>query len=509
MAQADGIVSNASGAAVRADLNNQLAAVFTNHSGATEPSTTYAYQWWADTTNGVMKLRNAANSAWITMFQLDGEWTSLALENGSAASPSIYFKDSGTDTGVYSPGTDQVGISTGGVQRVNFNGTTEVVFNDGGADVDFRVEGDTEPNLFVIDAGTDQVRVKNLNGGALAGARNRIINGDMRIDQRNGGASVNPTEFQFIVDRWAVARSQASKLTAQQNAGSVTPPAGFTNYLGITSSSAYSITNSDYFFAFQKIEGFNASDLGWGTAGAQTVTLSFRVYSSLTGTFGGSLQNSSQNRAYPFTFSVSSPNTWTTVAIPITGDTSGTWLTNDGIGIIVNFGFGVGSTYSTTAGAWAAGQFISATGATSVVGTNGATFYITGVQLEAGTVATPFERRSYGQELALCQRYFCKTYNIDVTPGSVTENGSVQGNAFNGAFTRIQWRYPVVMRAAPTASIYSTAGNINSFRTIDDNVDVSGGVGSIGVSGATLSHLSTSTPTGKLIGAHATASAEL
>jgi hypothetical protein len=118
MAQHDYVIANGTGAAVRSDLNNALAAIVSQNSGATAPSTTYAYQWWADTTTGLLKLRNAANNAWITLFQLDGEWSTLAVENGSAAAPSIYFKDSGTDTGIYSPGSDQVAITTGGTGRL-------------------------------------------------------------------------------------------------------------------------------------------------------------------------------------------------------------------------------------------------------------------------------------------------------------------------------------------------------------------------------------------------------
>ncbi len=444
MAQADGIVSNASGAAVRADLNNQLAAVFTNHSGPTEPSTTYAYQWWADTTNGVMKLRNAANSAWITMFQLDGEWTSLALENGTAASPSIYFKDSGTDTGVYSPGTDQVGIATAGVQRVNFNGSTEVVFNDGGNDVDFRIEGDTEENLFVIDAGTDQVRVKNLNGGPLAGARNRIINGDMRIDQRNNGASVTPTATgTYTLDRWVSYLTQSSKFSVQRNAGSVTPPAGFTNYLGFTSLSAYSVTSSDFFDIAQNIEGFNASDFAFGTASAVNTRLSFWVRSSLTGTFGGTIANAG-SRYYPFSYTVSSANTWEYKTVSIPGDTTGTWAADNSLGIQVRFSLGAGSTYLGTAGAWTGTAAVGVTGQTSVVGTNGATFYITGVQLEPGSVATPFERRSYGQELALCKRYF----QLGGGLGAVYQGGATATFSF-------QAKLEPQMRVAPSSSVFN------------------------------------------------------
>jgi hypothetical protein len=227
----------------------------------------------------------------------------------------------------------------------------------------------------------------------------------MRIDQRNAGASVNPTDGQYTLDRWFIQRSQASKLTCQQNAGSVTPPVGFKNYLGITSSSAYSITSTDYFTVQQRIEGYNVADLGWGTANAKTVTLSFQVYSSLTGTFGGSLINASGTRSYPFTYTISAANTWTSISITIAGDTSGTWTSTNGIGIDVCFGLGVGSTYSGTAGAWTT-AYNSATGATSVVGTNGATWYVTGVQLEQNTSATPFERRLYNHELANCQRYY-------------------------------------------------------------------------------------------------------
>jgi hypothetical protein len=130
--------------------------------------------------------------------------------------------------------------------------------------------------------------------------RNRIINGAMVIDQRNAGASVTPTDGQYTLDRWTFGVAQASKLTVQQNAGSVTPPVGFTNYLGVTSSSAYSVLTGDYFIARQNIEGFNTADLNWGTANASSVTLSFWVRSSLTGTFGGAIQNSAGNRAYPF-----------------------------------------------------------------------------------------------------------------------------------------------------------------------------------------------------------------
>jgi hypothetical protein len=279
--------------------------------------------------------------------------------------------------------------------------------------------------------------------------KNRIINGAMVIDQRNAGASINPTDGQFSVDRFVIFRSQASKLTAQQNAGSVTPPAGFSNYLGITSSSSYSVVAGDYFLVSQRIEGYNMADLAWGTANAKTITLSFWVRSSLTGTFGGSLQNASQNRAYPFTYTISSANTWTQVSVTIPGCTDGTWSTTNSEGIGLYFGLGVGSTYSGTAGSWVSNtSLFSATGATSVVGTNGATWYITGVQLEVGSSATSFEWRPFTTELQLCQRYY------QTVSGSTV---MTTGHCRTSTAADFQFSLRVTMRSAPSLS--STLGS--------------------------------------------------
>jgi hypothetical protein len=293
---------------------------------------------------------------------------------------------------------------------------------------------------------------------SLQGFRNRIINGDMRIDQRNAGASVTPSNENYTLDRWQAWLSQSAKYSVQQNAGSVTPPAGFTNYLGVTSLSAYSLAASDYFFISQKIEGFNFSDLAWGTINAQAVTLSFRVRSSLTGTFGGSIQNSAQNRSYPFTYTISAANTWETKTVTIPGETTGTWLTTNGLGAYIWFGLGVGSNLSGTANSWDSSAKFSVTGATSVVATNGATFYLTGVQLEVGSVATPFERRPYGTELSLCQRYFQKY------TGMLLSGYAASGAAYYNTFL-----FPVELRATPTI-IYSNFTNSNSNNAITNSV---------------------------------------
>ena len=301
--------------------------------------------------------------------------------------------------------------------------------------------------------------------GSPFGFKNRIINGAMAIDQRNAGASVTPTNVSFTLDRWVCLVSQSSKYTVQQNAGSVTPPVGFTNYLGVTSSSAYSITSSDYFGIRHNIEGLNVGDLAWGTVNAQTVTLSFWVRSSLTGTFGGAIQNSAQNRSYPFTYTINAANTWEKETITIPGDTSGTWLVTNGIGIQINFGFGVGSTYSGTAGAWAASSIIfSATGATSVVGTNGATFYITGVQVEKGTQATAFDYRDYGRELALCQRYF-------------QLNARALGVWTAANALRTISSFQTTMRTAPTVAIFTPGAYVEYWNATGYNLGGSANIG--------------------------------
>ena len=237
--------------------------------------------------------------------------------------------------------------------------------------------------------------------------KNRIINGAMVIDQRNAGASVTPTNLQYTVDRWNTLLTQSGKFSVQQNSGSVTPPQGFSNYLGAVSLSAYSVTAGDRFVIQQSIEGYNISDLGWGTAGAKTITVSFWVRSSLTGTFGGAMIGGAGPASYPFSYTINSANTWEQKTIVVPGATSDTWGSTNTNGISIRFSLGAASNQSGTANAWAySSNLSSATGAVSVVGTSGATFYITGVQLEKGSTATSFDYRPYGTELALCQRYY-------------------------------------------------------------------------------------------------------
>jgi hypothetical protein len=322
----------------------------------------------------------------------------------------------------------------------------------------------TSPTLVTPALGTPASGVMtNVTGINYDGYKNRIINGAMVIDQRNAGASVTITGLAYTLDRFRTDATQSSKFTIQQNAGSVTPPAGFSNYLGVTSLSAYSITSTDQFTITQFIEGYNIADLAFGTASAKTITVSFWVYSSLTGTFGGAITNISV-RSYPFTYSIPTANTWTKISVTIAGDTSGTWVTTNARALAVYFNLGSGSTNSGTAGSWSSGGYVSATGATSVVGTNGATFYLTGVQLEVGSTATSFDYRPYGTELQLCQRYY-------ITVGGQTANQNI---TMMQAFSTTQFNggtigFPVFMRSTPTFS-YSSLSHFYVQNTVGNGL---------------------------------------
>ena len=347
-----------------------------------------------------------------------------------------------------------------------FSGTTGKVLQDNTkvkiVSNNITMDGSTSGTLTVAASavsGTNTLTFPANTGTAILdyatpAFRNRIINGAMMIDQRNAGTSVTATgtgSFVNTLDRFSYRVTAASKFTVQQNAGSVTPPTGFINYLGVTSSSSYSVSASDFFAMCQLIEGLNVADFGWGTANAVAITLSFKVYSSLTGTFGGSISNNGFARSYPFSYTISSANTWTSISVTIPGDTSGTWLTTNGIGLFVVFGLGVGSTNSGTAGAWVGAQVFAPTGAVSVVGTNAATWYVTGVQLEKGSTATSFDYRPYGTELALCQRYYYAPLNNSGTTASIYSLG-FSGDVTSGSSYYGTVALPVTMRIAPTAT---------------------------------------------------------
>ena len=322
-----------------------------------------------------------------------------------------------------------------------------------------------------VTVGTDQsilmTGAPSIGGagyGMGMGFRNRIINGAMVIDQRNAGASVTETTTgPFVTDRFAIDGSSSSKFTGQQSS---TAPAGFTNSLVLTSSAATSVGSTDYYRMYHGIEGYNIADLGWGTANAKSVTLSFWVRSSLTGTFGGVARNNATDRIYPFSYTISAANTWEQKSITIAGDTSGTWLTTNGMGIQIIWSMGCGTSRQGTAGAWTSTTGIfTCTGETQLVATNGATFYITGVQLEKGSTATAFDYRPYTTELQLCQRYL---------PAFVLASGEqafASGQAYNTTVCIIPLTLPVSARVNPTGLVYT--GTISNLKVYAGSTGIS------------------------------------
>jgi len=330
--------------------------------------------------------------------------------NGS--SPSITFSDGSTQSTAF---TTPVSIANGGTGATTLAGA----------------------NIATTNSSTQSITSIN-----TFGFKNRIINGGMVIDQRNAGSSyTGVANNQYTLDRWVTSVSQISKMNVQQNANSITPPVGFSNYLGITVGTAVTpLASGDYFQLIQKIEGFNSADLAYGTANAKTITLSFWVYSNLTGTFGGGLSNSNQSRTYPFSYTISSANTWEQKTITIAGDTSGSWIgATNGIGLWINFGLGTGTTYSGTAGSWSSSLYVNVTGNTNVMASTSNYWYVTGVQLEVGSQATSFDFRDYGRELLLCQRYYEKMYE----PCGM-------GRCNNTPAARFFARFTVLKRTTPT-----------------------------------------------------------
>jgi hypothetical protein len=288
-----------------------------------------------------------------------------------------------------------------------------------------------------------------LNIDDLYGFRNRIINGAMEIDQRYSGSSNTKnagSSDTYHLDRWLAANVSDAVYTVQQVEDG---PTGFKNSLKITVTTAdSSIGSGQINLIRQSIEGLNVADLAWGTANAKTITLSFWVKSSLTGQFGGSLTNSATNRSRTFSYTISSANTWEYKTVTISGDTTGTWLTTNGVGVRLDWNLGTGSTYLAASGTWNASNLVGVTGDTSIVSTLNATWQITGVQFEVGSVATPFERRPYGLELQLCQRYFYSGSTFPINLGHTRREGG------NLAITYV--KFPTTMRATPTGSTTGT-----------------------------------------------------
>lgn len=318
-------------------------------------------------------------------------------------------------------------------------------------------------------------------GVGMLNFRNRVLNGDMRIDQRYaGGAIATPASGAYLADRWCYVATQASKFNAQRGTGG---PAGsgLNYFMGLTVAATLAVAAGDHLSLRQRIEGVNVADWAFGTAGAKTLTLSFWVRSSMTGNHSGSLRNSAANRSFPFTFNIAVADTWEFKQVQIAGDASGTWLTDTGIGMDLGFNLGAGSTFLGAAGAWAAANYVGVTGAVSPVGTSATTFRVTGVQLEAAAstagpaaspLATPFEFVDYDTINRLCCRYYETSYPDGVALGA---NSPLSGRIwaigdYSYFAAAIQSQFIAKKRAAATMAYYNpVTGTAGSFRVASSN----------------------------------------
>lgn len=556
MATHDYNIANASGSAVRQDLNNVLQAIVTNNSSDTEPGTTFSHQIWADTTADIIKIRNEANTAWIDWIKITGE---PLIPDGTVALPAISFS-SETDSGIYRIGANEIGIATSATERVSIS-DTETVFNEGGEDTNFRVEGDNEANLLFIDAGTDRIGIgdgapgtaveihntapditirntteedadggresrvifegeqsggeistlarieashdgtaddeagqlifstndgsdgatptaaltidssqnatfagdvtaDSLNGGQLAGTRSLVINGDMRIAQR-GTAAV--TTAGYPVDRWVQGFATGGAVSAQQSTAVTPDDFGYSIACTVTTADA-STDAADQWNIQQHIEGFNVERFLFGTANAKSVTVSFWVRGSVTGTYCmtllGSSDGSTLDRSRVSEYTIDAANTWEYKTITVPGDTGGTWTTDNGRGLTVRFGLTAGANFQQATGSWGTTNATGSANQTQLLETLNATWHVTGVQIEAGTVDTPFEHKDYASELARCQRYYNEITLIRAGSQEVNMAG------YGGSSARSHnYCYPT-MREAPSATYLNNAvGDVQYFNS--------------------------------------------
>ena len=361
--------------------------------------------------------------------------------DNSATTPAVTGTD--TDTGIYYPTSNQVAIATNGTQAMLVDATQNVTF----------AQAANLPNTF--------------------GFKNRIINGAMVIDQRNAGASVTPTaDATYTLDRWKTRNGGgAGRFSVIQSS---TSAANFPTSALLTVTTTSAPSGTDIYGFEQDIEGYNIADFGWGTANAQSVTVSFQVRSSLTGTYCVSLRNSAADRSYVAEFTINVADTFETKTITIPAITTGTWLSTNGAGLLFLVCLGSGSGREGTASSWQSSNIVATSNQVDWINTASATFYITGVQLEKGSTATSFDYRPYMLEEQLCMRYFEKT--IDGA------NGIIYGITSVGGTQRGTYTFKVRKRATPTvaytailSSVLTVSADWVAIQRSNDNAEMSGG----------------------------------
>lgn len=512
MAQHDMIIDNQNFPATRTDLNNALAALVSLSSGATAPATTYAFMLWLDnsTSPAVLKMRNSGNTAWVSIAKIDstnnilsGLGAPITIDTagnvGIGVTPAAQLDVVGLVHALYNaPSTRPASDGTGGVSlTTNYsNGSFEADFwnvrDNAGSSFSFKQKTGAASHTDLMALATGGATFGSPTGGAqgagtvnaqgvfvngvsvtsLAGSVNRVINGEMLIDQRNAGGSVSiGGSATFPVDRFFALRSGGSATLTGQQVDSPNISAAMTHKkcLKFTVGTGAAPGTSDTSYVQHRIEGLNVADLAWGTANAKSVTLSFWVYSSVTGTFTVAMVNGAGNRSYISNYTINAANTWEQKTVTLTGDTSGTWATDNTNGLSLIWDLGSGSSFQSTADSWLASGAYATSGSTKLVSTAGATFHVTGVQFQDGSSASPFARRPHGQEQQLCERY----YEVGTQP--YYWFSALQSSGGTAGYGSVQFR--TRKRAAPSMSVsgwqYLSAGTPTSYTPsgISQNVD--------------------------------------
>jgi hypothetical protein len=416
---------------------------FTSLTGTTTSGTTanfvsgvFTTQVSGTTVTGTTSNFTSGNFA--TLSGATATFTSGVIALGTATNPSLSFVGD-PNTGIYSPGANELAVATNGTGRL---------FVDASGNVGV---GATSPTT-TLDVNGD-VKLASINGGPLAGFRNRIINGDMRVSQRGTSeAGVTTTRYANAPDRWEVVMNAGTWTMSQ----STEAPAGFANsYKWDCTTAKASLAASDVILHQQKLEGQDLQGFAKGTASSRQMTLSFWVRSAVTGTYTCELFDSDNTRQVSATYLISSANTWEPKTITFPADTTGAFDSDNAtsLGVIWWLGAGTNNTSGTLNTAWAAVTEANRVDSNQVnlASSTANDWYITGVQLEPGTVATPFERRSYGQELALCQRYF------------EAGNGDCVSYAASGAaIQRFTQNFVVLKRTTATVAISKISGDATS-----------------------------------------------
>jgi hypothetical protein len=424
----------------------------------------------------------------------------IAFSDGTAAAPSISFS-ADPDLGLFRIGENDLGFAVGGAQVAHLTAAAFEIDQMASADVDITggtIGGTTALNVdspvFTGNPTTttpalgdndstvaNTAFVMNAFGNGFGGGgfsfKNKLINGDMRIPQR-GTSFVSPSATAYTLDCWLYSKIGAATHTISQdtNVPSVVQAGRFiTSSLRLNLTTAdNAIAAADYTVILQSIEGYNYSAIA-----QEPFTLSFWVYATTPGIYCVGFRNAGSDKSYVAEYTINAGATWEFKTITVSASPSaGTWNYTNGIGLSVIFTLAAGATFQTTANAWNAGNFFATANQINGTATGADDFRLTGVQVEAGSVATPFESRLIAAEKLLCERYFTKSFNYGTAPaqavgintGEFVQQAVV---AASGTVISTSISFNVAMRATPTMVGYNPVAANSQARNVDTGFDCS------------------------------------